>query len=86
MRSIRRAVGLGVVVAVAGLGSTLASPASAATLNCGQVLTKSTTLTADVGPCPRHGLIVRADNVVVDLNGHRVFGTPGPGNARAVGI
>jgi len=29
---------------------------------------------------------VRADNVVVDLNGHRVFGTPGPGNGRAVGI
>ncbi|MBW3645926.1 MAG: hypothetical protein KY441_10540, partial [Actinobacteria bacterium] len=32
---------------------------------------------ADVGPCPGDGLIVAADGVVLDLNGHEVRGVNG---------
>ena len=61
---------LGVIVMVA--------PASAAaTLACGTKIMKSTTLQADVGPCPRDGLVIGADNITLNLNGHRIFGTDG---------
>ena len=43
---------------------------------CGQTITQSTTLTADLGPCANYGLIVGADNITLDLGGHRIFGTP----------
>jgi parallel beta-helix repeat protein len=43
---------------------------------CGDTITVSTTLGADVGPCPQGGLIIGADNITLNLNGHRVFGTP----------
>lgn len=32
-------------------------------------------LAADLGPCPGDGIVVRADNVVVDLRGHRLHGS-----------
>lgn len=44
---------------------------------CGQVLTQDTTLSEDIGPCPRNGLIVGADAITVDLNGHEVIGWRG---------
>lgn len=52
-------------------------PAGAAHLACGATITTSTVLDSDIGPCPTGGLIVGADNVVLDLNGHRVFGRTG---------
>ncbi|MGI9023420.1 MAG: virginiamycin B lyase family protein [Acidimicrobiales bacterium] len=42
------------------------------------VLTQSLTLTDDVGPCPGAGIVVTADNVTLDLNGHKVISAPGP--------
>jgi len=39
------------------------------------VVTADTTLSGDVGPCDGHGIVVRADNVTLDLNGHTVTGT-----------
>ncbi|MDQ6946879.1 MAG: right-handed parallel beta-helix repeat-containing protein, partial [Actinomycetota bacterium] len=32
------------------------------------------TLSADLGPCPAAGILVGADNITLNLNGHRVFG------------
>ncbi len=55
------------------VGTAAAAPA----VGCGTVITRTTVLTADVGPCPGTGLIVAADNITVDLNGHRVTGNPG---------
>jgi parallel beta-helix repeat protein len=55
-------------------------------LSCGDVITKSTTLTADVGPCDGNGIIVGADNIRLNLNGHTISGTPGVGNGNAAGI
>jgi hypothetical protein len=53
--------------------------AGAVTLSCGQTITQSTVLTADVGPCPNnrgHGIVIGADNITLDLNGHTVRGNP----------
>jgi nitrous oxidase accessory protein NosD len=69
----------------------LAGEAQAGTVRpaeCGEVITESIQLANDVGPCPGDGLVVGADNIVIDLNGHRVSGTPGPQQAEqdTVGI
>ncbi|HEX2048227.1 MAG TPA: right-handed parallel beta-helix repeat-containing protein [Acidimicrobiales bacterium] len=51
---------------------------------CGQTITQSTVLTNDVGPCPDNGIIVGADNIVLDLAGHRVFGTASSGDGAGI--
>jgi parallel beta-helix repeat protein len=60
-----------------------AQPAAGAGANvsCGQTLTQSTTLTNDLVDCPGNGLLVGADNIRIDLNGHTIDGT----NARKPG-
>ncbi|MDP9412221.1 MAG: right-handed parallel beta-helix repeat-containing protein, partial [Actinomycetota bacterium] len=52
---------------------------AAATVSCGQTITKNTTLTADVGPCAADGIIIGADNITLNLNGRRVFGNSDQG-------
>ncbi|MFN2557501.1 MAG: right-handed parallel beta-helix repeat-containing protein [Nitriliruptorales bacterium] len=64
--------------------------AEAAALECGTLITEDTVLTADIGPCGDdvshpgqhvpggHGLVIGADNVTLDLNGHTIFGLGGP--------
>jgi len=74
---------LSVLVTVS-LGTTAATaavaPGSSTTLRCGQVVTANISLTRDVGPCAGDGILVGADGITVNLNGHRVVGTPGPGD------
>ncbi|MCA1684132.1 MAG: right-handed parallel beta-helix repeat-containing protein, partial [Actinobacteria bacterium] len=41
------------------------------------VVSHSTTLTHDVGPCRGDGIVVRGDNLTLDLGGHKVFAAPG---------
>ncbi|MEN3316578.1 MAG: hypothetical protein V7605_2812 [Acidimicrobiaceae bacterium] len=53
----------------------LAGPASAVTLNCGDTVTSSVSLSNDVGPCTGNGLIIGADNVTLNLGGHTVSGS-----------
>ncbi len=55
-------------------------------ISCGDRITRSTTLTADVGPCPANGIIIGADNIMLNLNGHSVSGTAGPGTGNDAGI
>jgi len=55
----------------------VSTAAAAPAIGCGTTITKTTTLTADIGPCPGTGLVIAADNITVDLNGHRVSGNPG---------
>jgi hypothetical protein len=52
-----------------------AGPVNAGGVGCGDVLTADTRLDADVGPCSDGGLILGADRITLDLNGHAVFGT-----------
>ncbi|CAN5809817.1 hypothetical protein BH24ACT15_BH24ACT15_35700 [soil metagenome] len=47
------------------------TPAAARHINCG-VITEDTTLTEDVTECPGYGLIIRADNITLNLNRHTV--------------
>ena len=53
-----------------------ATPTSFATAppGCGTLVTTSTTLAADVGPCPHNGLIIGASNVVLNCAGHSITG------------
>jgi len=77
------------VLALAAAATSSVGPAGAATeasevVTCGQTLTRSVVLTRDVGPCDGDGIVVGADGITVNLNGHRVTGAPGPDNS--VGI
>ncbi|MDQ6615778.1 MAG: hypothetical protein M3083_13825 [Actinomycetota bacterium] len=53
---------------------------------CGQVITASLTRTHDVGPCAGTGIVVGADQVTLNLNGHRVFGGGSAGTGQYAGI
>ncbi|HEV3401784.1 MAG TPA: right-handed parallel beta-helix repeat-containing protein [Acidimicrobiales bacterium] len=74
--------------ALALLGTALVTTsAGAAVLSCGQVITQSTKLDNDVGPCPNngaHGIVIGASNITLDLNGHTVFGTAASGEGAGV--
>jgi len=63
---------LGVLPVVAGTGVASANPAL-----CGMVVSQSTTLTSDVGPCDGTAIEVTANNVVLNLGGKRVLGVAG---------
>ncbi|HEX3393082.1 MAG TPA: right-handed parallel beta-helix repeat-containing protein [Acidimicrobiales bacterium] len=67
-----------------GAGVLAAPAAHAAGLSCGDTITANTTLTANLGPCPNNGLVIGADNIVLNLNGHTISGTPAPGDGAGV--
>ena len=75
MKSLLRA-GLAFVAAAAALGT--ASPTMAVShgreLGCGDTITSSTRLTVDLIDCPGAGLVIAADGIALDLNGHLVDG------------
>lgn len=74
--SLRKVALAGSLAVVASLVAV--APAGAAPLPCGHVFATAgakVVLKADVGPCAGGGLVVRADNVTLDLNGHSVRGT-----------
>lgn len=49
-------------------------PAQADMVQCGDTITTDTTLTNDLVDCPGLGLVIGADDVTLDLNGHTVDG------------
>lgn len=53
---------------------------------CGKVIKASTTLTTDIGPCYGNGVIIGADNVTLDLGGHRIFGFSLPSGGSSAGV
>lgn len=59
-----------------GTGAVTASAAAPA-VRCGQAITSNTKLKRNVGPCPGDGLVVKANNVRLDLNGFKVSGANG---------
>jgi large repetitive protein len=60
-----------IVAAGVALGLAACQPSG----DCGRVLTRDTTLQADVLNCPGDGLVIGADGIVLRLNGHTVDGT-----------
>ena len=63
------------LAAIVGAALTLRpSPALASHLRCGDTVTTDTTLDSDLVDCPNNGIVVGADGITVDLNGHRIDG------------
>ena len=52
----------------------LAGDEAQAAVGCGDTITTDTTLHQDLVNCPNNGIIIDADNVSLDLNGHLVDG------------
>ncbi len=74
MSHVRRTIGLVAALSLLFLGTALTETATANHVACGAEITQNTTLDSDVGPCDEgNGLTVTADNVTLNLNGHRVF-------------
>src|SRR5262245_8548444 len=64
-------------LAAAGAAAFAAGPAAAsptAAVHCGQTLTTSVKLKADLVDCPGDGLVIGASGITVDLNGHTIDG------------
>ena len=61
-----------------------ATAASGAVLTCGQTITQSTVLDNDLSGCTNNGIVVGADNITLDLNGHTVAGTSASGDQGGV--
>src|ERR1700754_1267746 len=52
-----------------------AQTAQAAGPDCGAVIVKTTTLRSDLKNCSGNGLMIGADNLMLDLGGHTIDGT-----------
>jgi parallel beta-helix repeat protein len=55
-----------------------AGPALASHVTCGDTITADTTLDSDRVNCPNHGVVIGADDITLDLNGHLVDGDAAP--------
>jgi parallel beta-helix repeat protein len=49
-------------------------PSRASDLSCGDTITADTTLDSDLTDCPSNGIVIGADDITLDLNGHTVAG------------
>jgi parallel beta-helix repeat protein len=65
---------LAVILAVAVAGAMGGGGALASHVSCGAVITTDTTLDSDLVDCPNHGIVIGADDITLDLNGHRIDG------------
>jgi parallel beta-helix repeat protein len=71
-----RMLGLSLIVAAAlsvGVGSA-SGHASGPQLSCGDTITTDTKLVDDLVNCPNNGIVIGADNITLDLNGHLIDG------------
>jgi hypothetical protein len=41
-------------------------------VSCGDVITADTTLDSNLVDCPSNGIVIGADDITLDLNGHRI--------------
>ena len=60
--------------AVVGTFAFTADPALADHVSCGDTITADTTLDSDLVDCPNNGIVIGADDITLDLNGHRIDG------------
>jgi parallel beta-helix repeat protein len=51
-----------------------AGPAFASHVSCGAIITSDTTLDSDLTNCPANGIVIGADDITLDLNGHTIDG------------
>jgi parallel beta-helix repeat protein len=62
------------IALVALSGVTAAAGESPAGLECGDTITADTTLDRDLTGCRSNGIVIGADNITLDLNGHTISG------------
>jgi parallel beta-helix repeat protein len=55
-----------------------AGQASASHVSCGDTITADTTLDSDLVDCPSNGIVIGADDITLDLNGHTIDGDDEP--------
>jgi parallel beta-helix repeat protein len=55
-----------------------AGQASASHVRCGDTITADTTLDSDLVDCPSNGILIGADDITLDLNGHTIDGDDEP--------
>lgn len=70
----RHSISAAVATAIATLGLAPLAPAATTTVSCGQTLTHSVRLANDLSDCPGDGVVIGADDITVDLNGHTIDG------------
>jgi parallel beta-helix repeat protein len=63
------------IAALLALSAAAQAHASPGAVACGATITQDTTLTADLTNCPGDGLVIGADGITLDLNGHTIDGT-----------
>jgi large repetitive protein len=68
-----RLLSLIAVLAVGGV-TAAAGQSPAPGLDCGDTITVDTTLDRDLAACPSNGLMIGADDITLDLNGHTISG------------
>lgn len=85
MQSLRKKVTAGSALAML-MSMGMVGTASASHVNCGDLITEDTTLDSDIGPCANGGLTILGDDITLNLNGFRIFGTSGTGDGVGVRI
>jgi parallel beta-helix repeat protein len=65
-------------LAVFGAASVAAGQAPSAGVECGDTITTDTTLERDLTGCPSNGIVIGADGITLDLNGHTIAGDGKP--------
>src|SRR3954447_6880094 len=63
-----------IALAVAGAMALGSDRALASQVSCGDTITADTTLHHDLVNCPNNGIIIGADDITFDLNGHTIDG------------
>jgi parallel beta-helix repeat protein len=73
---MRRLLGMASIAALLAVTVLVLSAAQALGhhVKCGDVVTQDTTLDGDLLSCPGNGIVIGADNVTLDLNGHTIEG------------
>ena len=66
------------IAAILGAFAFAGSPALASHLSCGDTITTDATLDGDLVNCPNNGIVIGADGITLDLNGHTVSGDAAP--------
>jgi parallel beta-helix repeat protein len=69
---------LAIALALTALALLGAPTAQATHVQCGDVVTQDTTLDSDLLNCPGDGVVIGADGITLDLNGHLIDGTGFP--------
>jgi Right handed beta helix region len=77
-RPVGRVAWVTFALTVAGLITVGTGRASANHVSCGDTITVDTTLDSDLVECPDNGIVIGADNITLDLNGHLIDGDGQP--------